>query len=952
MSSGEFVARHYLVDDLAARVLRAIPLVLAESERYHLNRLDTEDETTWEVFHADAPETCLVQIYVIPSDGATSTIILRPTQDIAAEAVAAFEKQFLRALKRYGFEVQDKTPRIVSSPQVALLAAPPSQRYESLAVRIKPALAVHDLTVKLPTEEMPESQALLDDVEKAHLVIADVGTEIGRRAADLAREQHCPLLLIAPVEAPLPDSLTERALRYGEPLSTFLEALGTAVRATLAGDTMPGAEEEQQQEPEAEEAIPPSSDEEPEEDFPSSPDRGGGDAPSGQFAPLPPLPQPGTSVSLSDEALETRRRIYRRLALNQEAPLISRMHAARVLVASDDPETAAQTFAALIRAADQAPALAREAFSALTELKEHALPAYWELDTSETDLRRLILIAAHLAALGDTETARLRLESLVRHGDPSVRRAAFNALVELNLLSAAQLESLARETENAALRLAAATHLLETSGGTQEAVDVLRMLAASEDTRAAEQAIQELAALEDETAHQALLEVMAEAPMESVRLLAALSLLEAGITEAPRTTLRELAASEHEDIADEAFTRLQRLDVPVHRDNEYLARHAVLPAIQRRAAHALNDAGAPEVVQQLAIDTLLRLGDTDEAVSGLIRLAQGATRDTRLQRWVHETLRELGSEAEEAVLVALAETEAPAHGAALANIALDLASAPETYHRVATWLFTHQQPDRAIELLTEQACDASIPQEEARAATITLSDLLDDAATDTEALVHIVRRSPHGAARSEARQALLRRHPGALPIDFVVDALLIEEQIPDTLQPALETLRGVAPTATQHLVTRIIDPDTSGSQRWLLFTLLLQFSPDLARPALNQIVVRAPTAAVALAGAEHLFDLGHTETAIPVLASLAISAPSSEVRRRAVFRLVERQPETDAVLTAVANRTAYSDTRALIHDFLPKRRPEALLEQFWLTLTTWVERLGLIETNSQKARDD
>lgn len=669
---------------------------------------------------------------------------------------------------------------------------------------------------------------------------------------------------------------------------------------------------------------------------------------AGSDTPLPPLPLPtGTSTSeaLSANLVELRRRIYRERALDAGAPPESRLHAARVLATSDDTETAAQALAGLSRLPDAPPEVASAAFDALTGLGQKGLPGLWELDATETDPQRLIAIAAHLAALGDTETARLRLEVLSTTDDSNIRREAITVLIDRGLLPQPQLETLALSASSeASLRLAATRRLAQEPAARPTAIDALRELAAIDDAEIAAEATGELAGIDDDDARRALVPLAKNSAQPAVRLIAARTLLRAGARNIARRALLELAASDAEPEAEEAFTILQTIATTAERDAEQLARKAALPAVQRQAAQTLLQADSPPVVQQLAADTLLRLGEMEEAVPVLLRLLRQSENDSRLRRWVLTQIDGMGDAGREALIDALHDEDDPSQSVMLAQAALDIVEEPATRRQVAAWLLAHQQPQWAIEVLTDLACGDTTPDDDARAATMMLNRALEyDARTAIESLKRILHETPHSAARSEARQILLRRQPGSLSLNVLVDALIIEEQVPETLEPALQQLQQNDAEAAQEIATRIVDRSTSSAQRWRLFNLLTELPEEPATHALKQVVARAPTAAIAFAGAEQLLTLGERRAATAVLTNLATSARNTNVRRRALYNLRDDQ----RLVEFIAQRTKYPDTRAEARSLLPRSEPEMWLDRAWLIVEEWAERFGLIEHNQR-----
>lgn len=902
--------RTYTTDASAQLVARAIPLVMADAPHFRLTRLSHGETPTWDVFVGEAHEP-IAMLAVQATHRNQCVIALTPYEQSRHVDLAEFEAELLTRLEEYGLHVQteplpvldapadeedepptEATPASVEADEaaraVAFFAAPPHRRYEALAVRLQPLLDAHQLHLRMGGETLPENTTLL---------IADVGTERGVRFVRQA-PPDVPVILIAAEEAHLPADITGNVLRYGDDLTPFLDALEQRVQQVLR--TTPSADEA-----DTPTTTPPAADEPP---------------PLVQPAPAPELlaPEPGAAPPPAEIPAEARRRIYRQKALDEQATLSSRLHAARVLVKIGDLEGAAEAYGRLATYHTSAPTVAQAALNALTALGPAALPVLWRLDTAERDPRRQIVLAAHIAAAGDPETARVRLEELTHHEDAAIARAAIDTLMSFNLVSYQNLRALVHTSEDPFVRLA-----------------VMRWLAdqaISPDPLKAERATIELRTIDMQAAQLALLRALRQSPHEKVRFLAAQTLLTSQTEEHNREARRfllELARGQSK-LAPAAAQMV--LPVLTPQEIERLMREAVQPAVRRLAAEPLSDPAMPDIVRQQAARTLLDVGATEEALHLLGDLLRHA-RDRRWRLWALSTLHEVGKPALPLLRDALEKETAHDMVVRLTETVLALSDDPNEQRRLAAHLITLGEAEQAANVLVAIATDTTIAPEQNEAATSTIiaAYRAHEAARAvlTEALERIARSGATPAVRHMAHHFLMVERPAALPLSLLIRGLIATDAPPSDYRAALQTLHDSAPIAAQALLETLLAPDTPTLHRWRLFNLLATLPPEHATTALEQLIARAPNAAFALAAAERLLALSQKASALAVLATLAQNAPHPNVRARALYRLATFQPRPETLIETIRLRTPYPDTQKQAYAILYGASSDTLLDRLW-----------------------
>ncbi len=911
--------RTYTTDANAHLVARAIPLVMADAPHFRLTRLSQGETPAWDVFVGEAHDP-IAMLAVQATHRTQCLIALTPYEQSRHVDLAEFEAELLTRLEEYGLRVQaeplpasdaaadevDEPPTEVAPASadadeaavaVAFFAAPPHRRYEALAVRLQPLLDAHQLHLRMGGETLPENTALL---------IADVGTERGMRFVRQA-PPDVPAILIAAEEAHLPADITGDVLRYGDDLTPFLAALEQRVQQVLrtaspADDPVPPATRPAD---ESRSATPPVS-------------------PSVVL-----MPESSGAPPPAEIPAEARRHIYRQKALDESATLSSRLHAARVLVKIGDLEGAAEAYGRLATYHTSAPTVAQAALNALTALGPAALPVLWRLDTAERDPRRQIVLAAHIAAAGDPETARVRLEELTHHEDAAIARAAIDTLMSFNLVSYQHLRSLVHTSEDPFVRLAVMRWLADQAIGT--------------DPLKAERAAIELRTIDMQAAQLALLRALRHSPHEKVRFLAAQTLLTSQTEEhsqEARRFLLELARRQSQ-LAPAAAQMVLPLLTP--QEAERLMREAVQPAVRRLAAEPLSDPAMPDIVRQQAARTLLDVGATEDAMQLLGDLLRHA-RDRRWRLWALSTLHEVGKPALPLLRDALEKETTHDMVVRLTETVLALSDDPNEQRRLAAHLITLGETEQAANVLVAIATDATMAPEQNEAATSTIIAAYrtheDARALMAEALERIARAGATPTVRHMAHHFLMVERPASLPLPLLIRGLIATDAPPSEYTAALQTLHDSAPIAAQVLLETLLAPDTPSVHRWRLFNLLATLPPEHATTALEQLIARAPNAAFALVAAERLLALSQKASALPVLATLAQNASHPNVRTRALYRLATFQPRPDALIESIRLQTPYPDTRNLAYAILYGASPDTLLDRLWALIQRLLVRLG------------
>ncbi len=934
----------YGADAPQQHVRAAIPLVLAESGVYRLNRTTRPEGVAWEVRLQEMPDHPVAYVLVTPAEGKNSTVTLEFAREAPADAVTTLTERLVEGLQRYGFHLETQESEVSSSAPASdvLFVGAPGEQTTLLLDYLQSVMARYGCGVRPLVTGRPDAVQLAAAVRRARMVVADVGTAAGLRAAVEASRRNVPLIPVAAANADLPRAFADRTVRYGLAQETFDKNFRAAVDRLLGGSRPASPEPPRKERPapkparrqQAALATPPPSEDRTDVRF--------------HARRLPPVWVETAGKRPAEALLEMRRQIYRRIALDPEASPLNRLHAARVLAASSDLEHAARALGDLTHVADPAE-VAHLAMEALVSLGEAALPVLWELDAGERDPARLLEIARRLFQAGDPDTARLRLEELVVYGPRCVQQEAFRALVELELTDPAQLQTLAEEVQEAELKLQAALGLGKLPKTRHIAVNVLEEIALTASPGVAERAVQGLAAIRRKAALKALQVVAAQASHPAVRLAAARALLERGEAEAAREAFHQLALhSTDEKVALTALQHWSTFEGVTPQDLEGVMRQARLLAVRRAVALQLaEDTSLPEHLQQQVLSVLLEVGEHERAAPLLERFVWKARQES-LRRWAIRALLGLGERAESRLINILYNADR-ATAMSVATAALQDRASPALVRRVGVWLMAQGQVNLGASALAELACQAETPPGEALAATTALVQELERARTKGQKqtlvarLARVAQESPHTDARQVARQALLRHAPAALPVSLLVDALTLSAHVPAGLQPALRELERAAPAAAQHMVERLVAPDTGRELRWRLLNLLVQFPPDVATAALNQVLSRSQDDEVIYAAADRLLALGQSQTALAALAALAERAPDTRIRHQAVYRLASRGSLAARLLAAVAAHSPYPDTRALARRFLAEQPPQTLLERVWMTAERLVERMGLVE---------
>lgn len=638
--------------------------------------------------------------------------------------------------------------------------------------RLAPALAPiaaengFDLRLLFPNTQA-DAAGWRSMLAPAVLVVADLATPGGMAVAQAASEQHYPIVTIAPMGGAVPDEHGQRTLFYGKRLDTFLQLLAdriaaVAVRGRSSNEgRLPGADDDQTV---AEPSIPlleeptvPKAEKMHPEDAPGSRQpaatvteaRGQPDSPpKGEASGLPLLPLVSAPTS------ELRLAIYRTVALDPEARLEQRFHAARVLATYGDYEVAAIALGAVASAASP---LREEALALLGTFGPLARVALWALDATEQDPLRNVAIARQMHAAGETSAARLRLERLACHADREVRTAALHALLDLGVVAYGEFMRLLQQAPDPHMRLEAARWLRLHQLALPEVVAVLTALADQPDSPSlARNALQELSAVRTAEAGEALTDLARHAALGSIRLAAAHAIGKRGDAEVAHGVLFRLAEGPDEETAVNATEALLTLSQDPATDAGRLMRRAALVTIRCRAAAHLAHAHQSEEVQQQAAHVLLALDQPEHALPCLARLALGAG-DVSRRQWAAEQLINLGAPALGLLLDVLEARTVPTLALRLAETVLAMAPEAGLQHRAARSLAEHGHSARAAAALTEIALSEAVREREAQAVLTDLGRLALATPEAVQGLSQVAAEAPIISVRRRALEYLRRR---------------------------------------------------------------------------------------------------------------------------------------------------------------------------------------------------
>lgn len=944
MSESRSLALRYTIRAPLSQVLPVVPTLLTGEAHFDLDR-EPGREPSWKLRR-------------VLDNRAVGRLILRGLASEQSELLAAPAganghrtrpddlipalTTIVARLRDHGFSV---TPsRGSASPDgsgpVVLLVAPHTRFFQMLSTRLVPIVAQHGFVLHRPPQEAGHDVAALErDVAAAIMVIADLSIESGLAAAQAAATRERLLIPIAPVGTTVPVRWQQQTLRYGENQVEFLNALTDRIGSGAPTDSAPRVERWSDQ-TEAGEVQPAATSPTATGPPPASGESPAGAAPTTQDAPPPFFaarpPEPPPLATLSEKAPdEARRAIYRATALDPLATPERRFHAARVLAAHGDRETAAIALGDVARAATP---LRDEALILLGSLGEAARVALWALDASEENPQRSVAIARQLHAVGDSTTARLRLERLARHADREVRLSALHALGDLGVQAHREFAALLHQAEDPQMQLDAARWLRLHRLEIPQAIEVLTSLANQADNvPLALHALGELAAVGTAEAFEALRALAHRAHLSDMRLAAAQALTRAD-PEGARDALLAIATGQDEHTASTATEALLAFGPSDPDDTGRLMLGAALFSVRRRAAAHLANPDQPEHIQQEAARVLLVLDRADQAIPTLSRLALTA-RDEAIRRWAADQLAGLGNAGVPPMLEVLDATADRALGMRLAEAVLRVVSEPPVRRRVTTWMAAHEAAAQATDVLLALALDPNLAEREAHAAFIDLVRLTGTQPSSVRAIGLLARQAPIQSVRRRALDFLLRNHIEQLPLGTLVE-LAVRDQSPVDLAPLIDYLPNVAAPLSQRIVEETLNQETPLVRRWRLFNLLDALPQHVSINAWRQLAVRAPEATFREVAAERLLAAGQTEAGLSALANLAQSAAYPDVRRRTLYQL-HQAGATDLIRT-VAAQSPYADTRELgaqlLGGFALTRRTGLGLRERW---ERWVARLPL-----------
>ncbi|MBA3532305.1 MAG: hypothetical protein H0T73_10330, partial [Ardenticatenales bacterium] len=624
-------------------------------------------------------EPCPTQLSLQPrhEDNGSWLEIEFPDEQQRKEMLVVTMEELIRILHHHGIavsmleeEVVASTPTLVveeaappdASQVVILFASSASKSYAALSALLTSLVKWYGLELRSLTEFPGTVDELYAEVAAARVTLGAWESDIGRAALLQARAQGRPRVALAQESSALPEWLTV-SVRYTAARESFVRALDKALSEILGA---------------------------PERTLTARPE--------------------------AERMRAERRRIYRRVALNSQAPLEQRYHAARVLMESGDGAKAAEVLGAII-VAPGAGTLAEEALAVLGSLGEAARPVLWYLDACTTEPRRALEIARYLARTGDPQTALFRLEWLVHHAEESLRLAALDAMGEVGNSAIPSFIAFAREAGDPRLRLQAAHWLHARRAATEQVIKTTTELA-MQVTRPdiAARAVGLLGTMKEEEAHATLLMIAHHSPASEARLAAAEVFHHKGENDTARGVLLRLAQGTDNLAAGAALDRLLHVSEEALEDTEQLMVNATLKSIRLRAAELLSQPQQPELIQQAAARVFLALERPALARPVLARLALSADA-IELRRWAAQQLVLLGPDVVEEVRSAFAVTIDPVAGQYLAEGLLSISQLPADKRLAANWLAHHSNLPRAVEVLGDLALSARVSGSDAVQAT-------------------------------------------------------------------------------------------------------------------------------------------------------------------------------------------------------------------------------------------
>lgn len=622
-------------------------------------------------------------------------------------------------------------------------------------------------------------------------------------------------------------------------------------------------------------------------------------------------------------AIEERRRIYERVALDKRIPITQRFHAARVLTQSGkaSADAAARALGSILLEKNIGQ-LADDALELLGTLGKAAHPILWYLDARTIKPLPAIAIARQLGRAGDSQTALFRLEQLVQHGrEEEIRLAAVDALAEMGEVALPELEKLAQKANDLNIRLKALRCLCEQHESPDTLLHILEPLALQgEEAELAQEAVRLISPGKSHAIDAALMNIAIRSASLEAQLAAAEELYQRGEGVAARAILLKLAESADGHAADAALDILVNVSDETTQDSERLMNNARLRSIRRRAAILLCQAHQPEGVQQAAARVFLALDRPKLARPVLTRLACNG-QELDIRRWAAQQLALIGDangkfSALDEIRQAFAKADDPVVGQHLAEGLLRYSKLADDRRQAALWLAEHANLPRAVQVLKDLALSLRISGSDAVQATNDIGNYAANWAGAARALGSLVNDSPHAAVRARALDLLLRDYPSELPLSLLVDLAITGSIGTIDRVPVMEQLTHLARPAVSRIADRMTAEETNTDQRWQLLNLINELPDTVATEAFMELSARAPQNRIRYVAAEQLIARNHKAAGYAALATIAINEADTNLREMALTELGLGYPETDGLLKTVIERTHYEDTFFLARDLL------------------------------------
>lgn len=907
-------------------VLPVLALALFEADTpWHRRTL--EHSTTWQWEQSAVPEPAIIQLAI--SDEPTRCLIrINRPRFKPDQVLQKVINHIMNMLREYEFDFTLVRHSHQQPNRLALFIAPHKAPYLALAPLIGAIVEKYGLQLHHPTSEHLAPRDLQEMVQEAGLVIGVWDTLSGCTALYQSWTEQRPLLGLVRENVSAANWLNP-LINYSQRREYFLQALDYAMAQRLKPLNLPDDMPITGQNLNGQQQI-----------------KGHGN----------PHHTNGYSATHSSEvngaqvvAHNRRRTIYREVALDQSRPLAQRFHAARVLSESGDSEVAARALGDLLMA-EQIGELANDGLALLGSLGKAAQPVLWYLDAQTADPIRAIAIARQLAGSGDVQTALFRLDQLAQHSEEEVRFAALDVMAETGFLATPHFQELAHYARDPKIRLKAVQWLYECNISSEDLIIVLKDLAWQvEEPGTARAAVELLAKMSGKASLAAMLRTAQRSPSAEARLAAAEELHERDKVTEARAALLKLALSSDDLAADAALEKLVDLSDQVTKDTTRLMNSACLKSVRRRAAEMLSQPHHPPSVQQAAARVLLEVDRPKLAIPVLGRLARHQNDDSPIgmARWAAGELAHLGQSAIEEIRRTFGDVSDPVVGQYLAEGLLAASQHPDDRREAALWLARHANLPRAIEVLRDMALSARLSGSKAVEMTNHIATYAGKWAGAGRALAQLVNESPHPAVRARALDLLLRDYPAELPLSLLVDLAVTGSIGAADRSPVIEQLNVMARPAAIRIAARLIEEKMHTERRWRLLELINELPQTAATQALLQISADAPQNRIRYVAAEQLIARGQLEAGYAALTTIAINEPDARLREMAIYELVQRMPQTEALLRSIIKHTRYQDSFHLTRKLLRTHKPSIIstanhwLDQLVLRWDAWVASLPL-----------